>query len=297
MLRPLGVSDNRNRADADTSARRACCSPTQIPPRIEHPRSRLAPGGVRAGTGFELGRVAPSTLRPPAFGSWEPVPRTTPGKLASCVALFGVGNCGCGGNRRDRTSPHSMCGQRVDRGAEDRRPVWTEHRPIQIEAELRFPPFAHRAFGLSGTGAVDEAWKTRCRSRLGPGRCGSRTGRAPGDIVRTARATSPKVCSFRLPEMCSFQLPLTTSPHSMCGPRVGRGAEDRRPVWTEHRPIQIEAELRFPPFAHRALGFVEDRRRGRSVENAPPPSLLAGVGAAAGPRVERHRRKPTAGVE
>ena len=38
-----------------------------------------------------------------------------------------------------------------------------EHRPIQSGAGLRFPPFDHRASGLTGTGAVDEAWKTRRR--------------------------------------------------------------------------------------------------------------------------------------
>ena len=40
---------------------------------------------------------------------------------------------------------------------------------------------------------------------------------------------------------------------------------------TEHRPNQSGAELRFPPFAHRASGLIGERRRGRSVENPQPP--------------------------
>ena len=39
----------------------------------------------------------------------------------------------------------------------------------------------------------------------------------------------------------------------------------------EHRANQSGAELRFPPFAHRASVDLGDRRRGRSVENAPGP--------------------------
>ena len=111
MLRPLWVSDNRNRADADASVRRACCNPAQIPPRMEHPRSRFAPGGVRGGTGFKLGRVAPSTLRPPRLrlmgtGTEDDAWKT---RKLRCTCS-GWSNCGCGGNRRDRTSPHSNQG-------------------------------------------------------------------------------------------------------------------------------------------------------------------------------------------
>ena len=58
-------------------------------------------------------------------------------------------------------------------------------------------------------------------------------------------------------------------------PSVCRRAETQR-VRTEHRPIQSGAELRFPPFAHRAFGCLGDRRRGRSVENARPLSLWSG---------------------
>ena len=99
--------------------------------------------------------------------------------------------------RRDGTSPHSdrrpscdlrctargwACGSRWPPSGSNIAPfkfgpsvadvpgtgsaVWTEHRPIQTGAELRFPPFAHRAFGCWGTGAVDEAWKTHRRCRL-----------------------------------------------------------------------------------------------------------------------------------
>ena len=54
----------------------------------------------------------------------------------------------------------------------------------------------------------------------------------------------------------------------------------------EHRPFQA-AELRFPPFAHRASVSQGDRRRGRSVENARRPVLFSGAG--------RHSRAAPAG--
>ena len=54
-----------------------------------------------------------------------------------------------------------------------------------------------------------------------------------------------------------------------------QGAEGRHRYLTEHRPT-IGAELRFPPFAHRAFRLIGDRRRGRSVENARPLSLDRG---------------------
>ena len=50
-------------------------------------------------------------------------------------------------------------------------------------AELRFPPFARRAFGLVGDGTVDEAWKTHGRCHLGRVQRGSRN-RVSSDIVR-----------------------------------------------------------------------------------------------------------------
>ena len=60
------------------------------------------------------------------------------------------------------------------------------------------------------------------------------------------------------------------------GPSVADVESAGGTVWTEHRPIQTGAELRFPPFAHRAFWLFGDRRRGRSVENAPPLSLGSG---------------------
>ena len=86
-----------------------------------------------------------------------------------------------------------------------------------------------------------------------------------------------------------------TSPHSKFGRVLPRCGGPVARSGTEHRPIQFLAELRFPPFAHRAFGYLGDRRRGRSVENARPLSLLAGVGWATGPSVKRHYGKPTPG--
>ena len=62
-------------------------------------------------------------------------------------------------------------------------------------------------------------------------------------------------------------------PISSSGPSC-RCAEDRRPNPDETSPHSIRAELRFPPFARRAFGCLEDRRRGRSVENALPRCLF-----------------------
>ena len=52
----------------------------------------------------------------------------------------------------------------------------------------------------------------------------------------------------------------------------------QRAVRSEHRPNQSGAELRFPPFDHRASVFLGNRRRGRSVENARPPVPWFGAG-------------------
>ena len=43
-------------------------------------------------------------------------------------------------------------------------------------------------------------------------------------------------------------------------------------------PFKTGANVRFPPFAHSAYGCLGDRRRGQSVENAPPLSLRSGWG-------------------
>ena len=73
------------------------------------------------------------------------------------------------------------------------------------------------------------------------------------------------------------------------GSRVAEARSTGGAVWTEHRPIQTGAELRFPPFAHRAFGCLGGRRRGRSVENAP-----AGVRCS---RFGMRTAAPTFGVE
>ena len=38
------------------------------------------------------------------------------------------------------------------------------------------------------------------------------------------------------------------------GPSVAEVQETGTAVWTEHRPIKTGANVRFPPFAHRAYG-------------------------------------------
>ena len=55
----------------------------------------------------------------------------------------------------------------------------------------------------------------------------------------------------------------------------------RRPAPQSGRniaPFKTGANVRFPPFAHSAYGCLGDRRRGQSVENAPPLSLRSGWG-------------------
>ena len=79
-----------------------------------------------------------------------------------------------------------------------------------------------------------------------------------------------------------------------------RCAEYRPGDLDKTSPHSIGAELRFPPFAHRAFGCLGDRRRGRSVENARPLSLWSGsvrqpdcvsrTSSEADPR--RHGRRP-----
>jgi len=63
-----------------------------------------------------------------------------------------------------------------------------------------------------------------------------------------------------------------TSPFSIPGRAVGRFGVSAPPS-ERTSPYSIGSELRFPPFDHRASWFLGDRRRGRSVENAPPPVL------------------------
>ena len=84
--------------------------------------------------------------------------------------------------------------------------------------------------------------------------------------------------------------------HAPCkfGPSLGE-ARNRHPGLTRHRPVQTRAELRFPPFAHRAFDFSEDRRRGRSVENARSLSLSSEWGQpdCGSSEVIRNRPLPT----
>ena len=148
----------------------------------------------------------------------------------------------------------------------------TEHRSIQIEAELRSPPFDHRASVDWGTGPVDEAWKTHDPWRFVRGG-GMRTGAAAvGGNIALFDPAHRVIRGRRRPDGGGDRQdgtsPLSTRPGD------GRSAEDGGAIPTEHRPFQVAAleglELRFPPFDHRASVFPGDRRRGRSVENARP---------------------------
>ena len=109
-----------------------------------------------------------------------------------------------------------------------------------------------------GTGTVDEAWKTRQCDSLFEVRHADRGG------------------SGRDREHRPFQSPK----------RSLAVADTDGTAWREWNivPFNRSAELRFPPFAHRAFGFMGDRRRGRSVENALPLSFWSG---SAGSRTER----------
>ena len=209
-----------------------------------------------------------------------------------------------------------------------------KHRPIQFGAELRFPPFAHRAFGFMGTGAVDEAWKNaeppvpcsrlvkRHHQELTPRRHENRPlidqwHGVDGVIHALSTATIPKQSSRGGQRVGNPLDDLGRWPFSGLSRRRprGRGGSERRPsnplstagngvrdpvaeniarfntprspavadtdghgAGTEHRPIQSGAESRFRPFAHRAFGFMGDRRRGRSVENARPLVLWSRSG-------------------
>ena len=108
--------------------------------------------------------------------------------------------------------------------------------------------------------------------------------RRADDPVRLADGTSPHSIGGRV----AFPTPSTTAPRLTGDRRRGRSVENARPLCPvlggrhpdrgdcrEHRPNQPGAELRFPPFDHRASVDFGDRRRGRSVENARPPVLCS----------------------
>ena len=149
----------------------------------------------------------------------------------------------------------------------------TEHRSIQIEAELRSPPFDHRASVDWGTGPVDEAWKTHDPCALfEAAACGP--GRRPWEGTSALFDPAHRVIRGRRRPDGGGDRQDGTSPLSN-RPGDGRSAEDGGAIPTEHRPFQVAAleglELRFPPFDHRASVLSGDRRRGRSVENARAP--------------------------
>ena len=168
-------------------------------PRIaEARRPPAAQSGRNIALIQNRGRVAFPTLRPPRlrlFGG--PAPWTKRGKRTTAVALVEVGSTPdrvpgetvrCQATSKTDPGRHeirppvdrrhgvdgvihalstatipsqsSRGGQGVGNPRDDlgRCPFRTS--PLQTGAGLRFPPFAHRAFRLLGTGAVDKAWIT-----------------------------------------------------------------------------------------------------------------------------------------
>ena len=148
-------------------------------------------------------------------------------------------------------------GPSVDEGRGTGGAVRTEHRPIQTGVELRFPPFAHRAFGFLGTGAVDEAWKTRNVRTL------FEIGYADRGGYRRDR-TSPQSSSGRALPRCGVPaVPLDgTSPHSNGG--------------------GVAFPTLRPPRLRLSGGPAPWTKRGKRTTAV----ALTGVGSAAGPRIE-----------
>ena len=165
------------------------------------------------------------------------------------------------------------------RGAEYRQRGLAEHRPIQFR-ELRFPPFAHRAFGCLGTGAVDEAWKTHDQCCFDRGRYGSPTAcratliRNPGDTkadpsrvlgsslgVRMAVATvGSNIAPFNSEPSC-VSYPSPTAPLAVWGTgavdeawkthdrgRLDRGRCGGRTAYREHHQKPTPGDTEDDPF-------------------------------------------------
>ena len=189
--------------------------------------------------------------------------------------------------------------------------------------ELRFPPFAHRTSGSTGDrhrgrsvenapalGRGSNAGRSRItRSRGerlggGPGRerfpravhgrdppeqysgGGQAVGNAGPDRREAAPARDETQVRPVPPGLSRLKSGTSPVSNSAGLPAVCDGEGGRR---KEHRPIRLEAELRFPPFAHRASGLSGDRRHGRSVENARPPVFPSRSGGEKDGRGTRHR--------
>ena len=180
----------------------------------------------------------------------------------------------CGGSRRDRRSPHSTSGRASPgcRGPGDQ--SGRNIAPFKPGRSCVSPPFAHRAFGCLGSCAVDEAWKTHDRCRLGSGRGRHR------DCGGSRRDRTVRFIQLR---------------SGRC-----RGAGDRGPSLDGTWPHSNRGRVAFPTLRPPRLwlfgGPAPWTKRGKRTTAV----ALVGVGSAAGPRIEniirsrpRTTRKPT----
>ena len=138
-------------------------TPLDGPGRWPFPASRRRPRSRRHGRVRHAGATLPA--QPAAFSGDRRDVAVAP---VLCRRRAASGGMARGGNiapfKPTRRWP--ACG--------GGRAVRTEHRPNQSGAELRFPPLRPPRLGcFSGTGAVDEAWKTHNR------RCACSRGRRP----------------------------------------------------------------------------------------------------------------------
>ena len=209
-------------------------------------------------------------------------------------------------------------------------PPWNGTSPRSIRGRVAFPtpsPTAPRF--LRGTGAVDEAWKTRHRCTLCP--CRARPAvTVPGDEHRPFHLGHSPIRD-RIPDLCdaveytgsdsrsgrrrrrwcreafSTGCPRPRSPRTVKRRWAGGGKRGvgsaRRPLCRPaHKGVSSSLERNIAPFnpgpsrvshtfAHRASVSPGDRRRGRSVENAPPlyPLSLPGAPRGNGFPATQHR--------
>ena len=199
---PLGVSDNRNRAGADASDTSRVLHPRTDPASDRaspfQTRTGRSPCGNRVQTGpscaFHSATTPPSAPGNRHRGRREETRKlrctVRGGAIADVVATVGIEHrpIQCAGRESTEVQrTGARCGRNI--------------APFKSRQSCVSHPSPTAPLVLWRTGTVDEAWKTRCRSRLGPGRCGSRTGRQATSSEPPGRR--PRKCAVFSCQKCA----------------------------------------------------------------------------------------------